>query len=37
MGTHFLIGLRTDNFVILAADTNIYMYGALKLSKGIFA
>ncbi|CAK5080820.1 unnamed protein product [Meloidogyne enterolobii] len=34
MGTHFLIGLRTDNFVILAADRNMYMYGALKLSKG---
>jgi 20S proteasome alpha/beta subunit len=35
MGSNFLIGLRTDNFVILAADTNSYLYGALKVSLGM--
>ena len=33
MGSNFLIGLRTDNFVIMAADTNSFMHGALKMSK----
>jgi hypothetical protein len=36
MGTNFLIGLRTDNFVVLAADTNAYMFGALKMKNGFF-
>lgn len=34
MSANFLLGIRTDNFVILAADTNAYLFNAIKISKG---
>lgn len=31
-GMNFLIGIRTDDYVILAADTNAFAYGAINVS-----
>lgn len=31
---HFLVGLRTDDYVILAADKSAFAFGAIVVSQG---
>ncbi len=33
-GLHFLVGIRTDNFVILAADRTAFAHGAIIVTNG---
>ncbi|KAH7693022.1 proteasome subunit beta type 2 [Aphelenchoides avenae] len=32
-GMHFLVGLRTDDYVILAADKSAFAFGAIVVSQ----
>lgn len=31
---NFLIGIRTDDYVIMASDKNVFAYGAMSVSEG---
>lgn len=35
-GTHFLIGICTNDYVILAADRSCFAYGAIVVADGYF-